>query len=76
MHLGDAAGIRISSASNGLEMQNVLGKRSGNSNFEGQQRGLKCRMHLGNAAGIQKGFKLERAGGHVLNPAKHSVLAT
>ena len=87
IHLGNAAGMRMSSASKGLEMQNALGKRSGNANFECQQGGwnaeftwetqrecevrvpardLKCRMHLGNAAGMRvssasKGLAIQNA---------------
>jgi hypothetical protein len=87
MHLGNAAGMRVSSASKGLAIQNALGKRSGNANFECQQRGLnaeftwetqrecefrvpargfKCRMHLGNAAGMRisstsKGLEMQNA---------------
>jgi hypothetical protein len=40
----NAAGMRISSASKGLEMQNALGKRSGNASVKCQQgtRNTEC----------------------------------
>ena len=57
MRLGNAAGMQVSSASKGLEMQNALGKRSGNANFECQEATKRGPEEAQKAQGHQNEFR-------------------